>query len=198
VLPGEPVFRYFKGDTLGNLLEIPQTILPIYHFAPIHNSKGDSATSALTDSIRVVRVRLTGVYVDRNGKKSNRPIETGIRIMNSGLLHFTTCGDPPIFTSAVNAVGTNNLPAAKVVVSWNSSVDQSAGEKDVEQYSIYRRKDTDPAFTEPLASIPSGAATYSFTDTQVASGDKWVYGVAARDCGGQSSAVNSSPTVTVP
>ena len=198
ILPGEPVFRYFKADTLGNLLEIPQAMLPIYHFAAIHNSKADTLTSALTDSIRVVRVRLTGVYVDRNGKKSNRPIETGIRIMNAGLLHFATCGDPPIFTSAVTAVGTNNVPAAKVVVSWNSSVDQGAGEKDVEQYSIYRRKDTDLAFTEPLASIPAGAATYSFTDTQVASGDKWVYGVAARDCGGQSSAVMSSPIVTVP
>lgn len=199
ILPGEPVFRYFKADTLGQLVEIPQSILPIYHFAPIHNSKADTLTSALTDSIRVVRVRLTGVYVDRAGKKSNRPIETGIRIMNSGLLHFSTCGDPPIFASAINAVGSNMVPSGpKVVVSWNSSVDQAAGERDVEQYSIYRRKDTDLAFTEPLASIPSGSATYSFTDTQVASGDRWVYGVAARDCGGQSSAVMSSALVIVP
>jgi prepilin-type N-terminal cleavage/methylation domain-containing protein len=198
VLPGEPVFRYFKADTLGQLIEIPQNMLPIYHTAPIHNSKADTLTSALTDSIRVVRVKLTGVYVDRAGKKSNRPIETGIRIMNAGLLHFASCGDNPIFTSVVTAVGTNVVPAPKVVVSWNSSVDQGSGEKDVEQYSIYRRKDTDPSFTEPLASIPSGSPTYSFTDTQVASGDRFVYGVAARDCGGQSSAVMSSPLVIVP
>jgi prepilin-type N-terminal cleavage/methylation domain-containing protein len=194
---GEPVFRYFKADTLGQLIEIPQTMLPIYHSAAIHNSKADTLPSALTDSIRVIRVRLSGIYVDRNGKKSIRPIETGVRIMNAGLLHFATCGDPPIFASAITAVATV-LPSTKVVVSWNSSVDQSAGEKDVEQYSIYRRKDTDPAFTEPLVSIPSGSATYSFTDTQVASGDRWVYGVAARDCGGQSSALLSSPLVIVP
>ena len=198
VVPGEPVFRYFKADTLGQLVEIPQSSLPIYHSAPIHNSKADTLTSALTDSIRVVRVRLTGVYVDRAGKKLNRPIETGIRIMNAGLLHFATCGDPPIFTSAVTALANTNASAPKVVVGWTSSVDQTAGEKDVEQYSIYRRKDTDLAFTEPLASIPSGASTYSFTDTQVASGDRWVYGVAARDCGGQSSAVMTSPLVVVP
>jgi hypothetical protein len=117
--------------------------------------------------------------------------------MNSGLLHFSSCGDPPIFTSAITAL-VSMLPSAKVVVSWNSSVDQAAGEKDVEQYSIYRRKDTDPAFTEPLASIPSGSPNYSFTDTQVASGDRWVYGVAARDCGGQSSALLSSALVIVP
>jgi hypothetical protein len=90
------------------------------------------------------------------------------------------------------------VPSTKVVVSWTSSVDQAAGEKDVEQYSIYRRKDTDLAFTEPLASIPSGSPNYSFTDTQVASGDRWVYGVAARDCGGQSSSLLSSAIVIVP
>jgi prepilin-type N-terminal cleavage/methylation domain-containing protein len=198
VLPGEPVFRYFKADTLGQLIEIPQNSLPIYHTAPIHNSKADTLTSALTDSIRVVRVRLTGVYIDRAGKKLNRPIETGIRIMNAGLLHFATCGDPPLFTSAVTAAASNVQGAPKVLVGWTSSVDQAAGEKDVEQYSIYRRKDTDLAFTEPLASIPSGSASYSFTDTQVASGERWVYGVAARDCGGQSSAVMTSPLAIVP
>jgi prepilin-type N-terminal cleavage/methylation domain-containing protein len=195
--PNEPVFRYFKADTLGQLVEITQSLLPIYHSAPIHNSKADTAMSALTDSIRVVRVRLTGVYSDRSGKKVANAIETGIRIMNAGLLHYSTCGDPPIFGSAVTAVGSNGN-APKVVVSWNSSVDQSAGEKDVEQYSIYRRKDTDPAFGEPLTSIPSGSASYAFTDTQVASGDRWVYGVSARDCGGQSSALVSSPLVIVP
>jgi hypothetical protein len=198
ILPGEPVFRYFKADTLGQLVEIPQSSLPIYHSAAIHNSKADTLTSALTDSIRVVRVRLTGVYVDRAGKKLNRPIETGIRIMNAGLLHFATCGEPPLFASAITAAASNNASAPKVVVGWISSVDQASGEKDVEQYSIYRRKDTDLAFTEPLASIPSGSSTYSFTDTQVASGDRWVYGVSARDCGGQSSAVMTSPLVVVP
>ncbi len=194
---GEPVFRYFKADTLGRLLEIPQSQLPLYHSAPIHNSKADSAGSARTDSIRVVRVRLTGVYKDRSGANLSRAVETSVRIMNSGLLHFSSCGDPPIFSSAATAVA-STLPSLRVVVSWNSSIDQAAGEKDVEQYSIYRRKDTDLAFTEPLASVPSGTSTYQFTDTQVASGEKWVYGVAARDCGGQSSALMTTNIVTVP
>lgn len=195
--PNEPVFRYFKADTLGQLAEIPQATLPLRHFAPIHNSKQDTVRSALTDSIRVVRVRLTGVYTDRSGKKLARPVETGVRIMNAGLLHFSTCGDPPLFSSAVTTQ-TITAPSTAVIVKWNSSVDQAAGEKDVEQYSIYRRKDTDPVFGEPLASVPSGSPTYSFTDTQVASGERWVYGVAARDCGDQSSALVSSPLVVVP
>jgi prepilin-type N-terminal cleavage/methylation domain-containing protein len=195
--PNEPVFRYFKADTLGQLIEIPQNMLPIYHTAAIHNSKADTAKSALTDSIRVVRVRLSGQYTDRKGIKNVRPVETGVRIMNAGLLHFHTCGDPPIFGQGVNVVATNN-PAPRVTVSWNASVDQSAGEKDVEQYSIYRRSVTSPSFSEPIASVPAGNPNYQYIDTQVQSGDQWVYGVAAVDCGGQSSAVSSSLVVVVP
>jgi hypothetical protein len=198
VLPAnEPVFRYFKADTLGQLLEIPQAQLPLYHSAAIHNSKADSAKSALTDSIRVVRVRLTGQVTDRKGVKNARPVETGVRIMNAGLLHFHTCGDPPIFTSAVVATP-QTVPTTRVVITWASSVDQSAGEKDVEQYSIYRRSNSTLLFSEPIASIPSGSPNYSFTDTQVTSGDQLVYGIAAVDCGGQSSAVSSAPLVIVP
>jgi len=198
ILPtGEPAFRYFKADTLGQLVEIPQTSLPLYHSAPIHNSKADSAKSALTDSIRVVRVRLTGQFIDRKGVKNPRPVETGVRIMNAGLLHFHTCGDPPILTTVVNVVATNS-PSTKVTVTWVPSIDQSGGEKDIEQYSIYRRVSTATIFNEPIASIPGGNLTYSFTDTQVASGDKLIYGIAAVDCGGQSSGVQTAAVVTVP
>jgi prepilin-type N-terminal cleavage/methylation domain-containing protein len=195
--PNEPAFRYFKADTLGQLVEIPQASLPLYHSAPIHNSKADTAKSALTDSIRVVRIRITGQFIDRKGVKNARPIETGVRIMNAGLLHFHTCGDPPIFSSPVTAVA-SSVPSTKVVLTWNSAVDQSSGEKDVEQYSIYRRSAANPLFSEPIASIPSGTPTYTFTDTQVQSGNQLVYGIAAVDCGGQSSAVNSAPLVIVP
>jgi prepilin-type N-terminal cleavage/methylation domain-containing protein len=198
ILPaGEPAFRYFKADTLGQLVEIPQATLPIYHSAPIHNSTADTAKSALTDSIRVVRVRITGQFKDRKGVLNKRPVETGVRIMNAGLLHFHTCGDPPISASAVATVA-STVPSTRVVVTWNSSIDQTSGEKDVEQYSIYRRLASTPLFGEPIASIPGGTPTYSFADTQVQSGDQLVYGIAAVDCGGQSSAVVSAPMITVP
>jgi prepilin-type N-terminal cleavage/methylation domain-containing protein len=198
VIPtGEPAFRYFKADTLGQLLEIPQSMLPIYHSAPIHNSKADSAKSALTDSIRVVRVRITGQFKDRKGILNKRPVETGVRIMNAGLLHYHTCGDPPILSSPVVAVA-SNVPSPKVVLTWTSSSDQSSGEKDVEQYGIYRRTSTALLFSEPIASIPGGSPSYSFTDTQVQSGEQLIYGIAAVDCGGNQSPVNQAPLVIVP
>lgn len=196
--PNEPVFKYFKSDTLGRLDSIPTASLPLYHSAAIHNSKADSGKFALPDSIRIVKVRLTGQYTDRKGVKNLRPVETQVRIMNAGLLHFTTCGNPPIFTSVVTAVATN-VPTPKVTISWNSSADQSSGEKDVEQYAVFRRASTSAAFTEPLLSIPGATTpTYLFIDTQVQSGDQLIYGIAAVDCGGQSSAVQTAPLVIVP
>lgn len=195
---GEPAFRYFKADTLGQLVEVNQNMLPVYHKAPIHNSKADTANfSALVDSIRVVRVRINGQFTDRKGVKNVRPVETGVRIMNAGLLKYHTCGDPPLPGSGLLAVP-SATPAPNVVLSWNSSVDQSSGEKDVEQYSIYRRSNANPLFSEPIASIPGGSPNYSFTDSQVSSGDQLVYGVAAVDCGGQSSPISSTPLVIVP
>jgi len=77
------------------------------------------------------------------------------------------------------------------------ATDETGGEKDVEKYVIYRR--IPPAvFADPLAAIPAGQATYSFTDTQATSGTNFVYGVAAEDCGGQYSPTAVSNQVTVP
>lgn len=194
---GEPVFRYFKSDTLGQPVEISQSLLPLTHSAKIHGSKADTLWSALTDSIRIVRVRINGVYIDRAGKQLTRTIDTGVRIMNSGLLRFQTCGEPPLFSSILTATATTD-PTSEVVLSWTKSGDETTGEKDVENYAIYRRRVDDAAFSEPFASVPAGLSSYSFTDTQVASGEAWVYAVSAQDCDGQSSPMSLSSTVTIP
>lgn len=193
---GEPVFRYFKADTLGAPVEIPSAALPIYHTAPIHNSLRDSAASALTDSIRIVRVHLNAIYVDRDGKTVERTAETGIRIMNAGLLHHSTCGESPIFGAGVT--GAVSVDSLSVVLNWSRAFDEYSGERDVEMYAVYRKAPTDPAFGEPLASIAAGALNYSFTDTQVSSGDQWIYGVAAMDCSGQASPISITGTFTIP
>ena len=92
---------------------------------------------------------------------------------------------------------TASVSSGKVLLDWNRAVDESGGEKDVEKYVIYRRAAT-AAFADPLAAIPGGLSAYSFTDTQVSSGDTWIYGVAAEDCGGQFSPLAVSNQVTVP
>lgn len=187
-----PPFTYQTVDAAGNVNTISATSLPAFH-VPIHGSPQDTASSALTDQIRFVKVHLKGSFIERNGTVSIRVADASIRLLNAGLLNHATCGDPPVFGQPVSAT----IVAGKPVLSWAPATDEYGGEKDVEKYVIYRRT-VAGAFADPLAAIPAGLATYSFTDTQVKSADQWVYRVAAEDCGGQFSPVATSSQVTVP
>lgn len=198
VTPGEPVFRYFKADTLGKVREIPQALLPIYHRAAIHGSAADTLRSALTDSIRVVRVRLTGRYTGRDGTVATRTVDTGIRLMNAGLLQYSTCGDLPRFAGPVSATLADPPPAPRIVVTWPPSSDEATGEKDVERYVIYRRDPAAFTWGEPYASVPAGSPSYSFSDAGVKVGEQWAYAVAAQDCSAQLSPLSQTGTVTIP
>ncbi len=190
--PLTPPFTYQTINAAGAVQDVPAASLPAFHVA-IHGAPNDTASSGLTDQIRFVKVHLVGTFVERDGTTSKRPADASIRLLNAGLLNHATCGDPPVFGQTVAAVASTG----QVLLSWNRAADESGGEKDVEKYVIYRRLITG-AFADPLASIPAGQASYSFTDTQVSSGNQWVYGVAAEDCGGQFSPLAVSNQVTVP
>lgn len=198
VEPGEPVFRYFKADSLGSVQEISQSLLPIYHTAPIHGSSEDTLRSALTDSIRIVRVRLTGRHTDREGRVVTRTVDSGIRIMNSGLLQFSTCGDLPRFDGPASATLADPPPIPRIVVTWPPSSDEAAGEQDVQRYAIYRRDPGTVEWGEPYASVPAGNPSYEFSDAGVKPGEQWVYAVAAQDCSAQLSPLRATGTVTIP
>ncbi len=204
VRPGEPVFRYFQTDSLGRSKEIPQSALPLSHYAPIHSlttgSKPDTGVSARTDSIRAVRVRLLGRYRDpRTQIDKLDTLETQIRLMNAGLHRSMSCGDAPIFGSPVGAVlGVLETGDPAVQITWLPALDENSGEQDVERYLIFRRVAPATDFTEPLAILPGGQATYAFTDTDVRSGDVVTYGVAAQDCSPKISGVAAAPGIIIP
>lgn len=190
--PLTPPFTYQYIDAAGTVQTIPAASLPAFHVA-VHGAPNDTAGSALTDQIRFLKVHLIGTFIERDGTTTQRIADTSIRLLNAGLLNHATCGDPPVFGQTVTAVATTG----KVTLNWAPATDEYGGEKDVEKYVIYRRLPTS-AFADPLASIPAGLAAYSFSDTQVSSGNTWVYGVAAEDCGGQFSPLSLSSQVTVP
>jgi len=190
--PNTPPFTYQYIDASGAVQTVPASSLPAFHVA-VHGAPNDTAGSALTDQIRFVNVHLIGTFIERDGTKTQRTADTSIRLLNAGLLNLSTCGDPPVFGQTVTATASTG----QVVLSWSPATDEYSGEKDVEKYVIYRRLPAD-AFADPLASIPAGLTSYSFTDTQVSSGNVWVYGVAAEDCGGQFSPLSVSSQVTVP
>ncbi|MEO7217147.1 MAG: prepilin-type N-terminal cleavage/methylation domain-containing protein [Gemmatimonadaceae bacterium] len=190
--PSKPPFTYRVIDGSGIVQDVPTSSLPAFHVA-VHGSPDDTASSSLTDQIRFLTVHLTGSFIERDGTTSKRTVDASIRLLNAGLLNHATCGEAPVFSQTVSAAAL----AGKVILSWNPAVDENSGEKDVEKYVIYRRLIT-AAFADPLAAVPAGLSNYSFTDTQVNSGEQWVYGVSAEDCGGQFSPVSTTSQVTVP
>ena len=194
----DTVFQYFKSDTLGNLTPIPPGSLPVYHGAMIHGAPNDTGPGSMIDSIRSVRVRFTTVFHDPRAGDATRRLERTIRIMNAGLNNRTTCGDAPIAVTPVAVASLATDPAPFVTITWARSVDEATGEKDVERYSLFKRLSTSTTFSEPFASIPAGSATYTFTDTDVHSGESWVYGVTAQDCTPLSSSIGMTSAVTLP
>lgn len=195
----DTIFQYFKRDSLGVSTAISPARLPLYHTAPIHGASNDTGSSALTDSIKTVRVRMTAMYRDRNGVQIIRRIDMTIQLMNAGLIRRNDCGEPPIAVVPVGALGTDGVTGNPLVnVTWTRSTDEAAGEKDVERYTIFRRPAAVAVFTEPIASIPAGSVTYTYKDRDVVSGNQWVYGVAAQDCTPNSSSIGATATIIVP
>ena len=194
-----PFFTYYKSDTLNRLRPILKAQLPLYHVM-IHGAVNDTGKFALTDSIKAVRVHfMTAARDPRTGIDALRTVETMVRIMNSGLLDRTSCGQPPLATATPTVVSSLAAVTPKFVkVTWSPSTDDGGGEKDIERYAIFRRLSTATAFGDPISSIPSSmAASYTFTDFGVTAGQTYIYGIAAQDCTPNLSPVTASLAVYV-
>jgi len=194
-----PFITYFTADTLGALVPVPRSKLPIVH-SKLHGAAADTGLRALADSVRVIRLHfLAGARDPRSGEDALRTVETWVRLMNAGLLQRTTCGQPPYGATAV--VAASSAPGAEVktvTLTWTKSSDDGGGEKDIQRYAIYRKIATDPAFGDPFASISaSTVAAYSFVDGQVLPNVSYVYGVVAQDCTPLLSSMSVSAPVTV-
>jgi len=195
-----PFFTYYKNDTLSRLVPIPRGIMPLYH-GVIHGAVDDTGRFALPDSVRAVRVHfLTASRDPRTGRDALRTVETLVRVMNSGLLVRTSCGQPPYAVTTPSVTpSAAGATVPSVTVSWTRSSDDGSGEKDIERYAIFRRPPAATGFGDPISSIPASmSATYSFTDIAVVAGQSYVYGIAAQDCTPMLSAVTASAQVTVP
>ncbi len=198
--PGDTVFQYFKSDTVGNLTPIPMSSLPLYHKATIHGSIADTGKYAIVDSITTVKVKLVAVYHDprQPTTTATRTIRSTLVIMNAGLVNATTCGNPPLGVTVTDSTSLAGASSPFITVMWNASGDDGGGEKDVVSYAIYRRPSSASTFNQPVATVPAGSATYSWTDNNVASGDQWIYGVSAQDCTPSSSPIGATGTIIVP
>ncbi len=195
-----PFFTYYKVDTLNRLVPIARNRMPLYH-GVIHGAVDDTGRFALPDSVRAVRVHfLTASRDPRTGRDALRTVETLVRLMNSGLLDRTSCGQPPYpVTSPAVTPSAAGAAVPSVTIAWNRSSDDGAGERDIERYAIFRRPGSATVFGDPISSIPAAmAGSYAFTDISVVPGQSYVYGIAAQDCTPLLSSVSASAQVTVP
>src|SRR5688572_24478148 len=195
--PNGPVFRYFKADSAGRQVEISPALLPLFHFAPIHGSPRDTAKSALTDSIRNVRVSLDGIYDDPDKGPITKRIQTGVRLMNAGLVKQSVCGEQPLPAIGVMAQLTQADPP-QITLTWSPSTDETGGERDVQRYALFRLEAASPDWGDPFASVAAGLDTYSLVDSDIQLGQEWTYAVSAQDCTPANSDIAMSNAVATP
>jgi hypothetical protein len=188
-------FTYSRTQDNGTIVSIPQASLPIYW-----NTAGGWA-----DSIRVVQMRIAGLY--RDVKKSidiTRTIYHSTHLLNAGLLKQNICGLPPQPALAVAAAQIDSTGAvwttgslAGIQVTWNASVEETTGEKDVASYVVERTVTGTTNWDVVANVVARGNASYSYIDYTFLSG-QWTYGVVAVDCSPGYSSVASSSSVTNP
>lgn len=194
---GTNFFQYMKPNGLGGLDSIRASKLPIFHSAPIHGSPADTASSALTDSIRVVRMTVTGLYNDPDKGAIMKTVVSSTKLLNAGMSRSTVCGDKPIAVTTATAtpVGPLGHPT-KVTIAWTKSLDQDAGEKDVARYMVFKKASASPDWGSPIADIAASQNNYTLDDTTMPVGT-WTYGIIAQDCSPANSAVTPTNTVNV-
>jgi type II secretory pathway component PulJ len=195
---GQNFFQYMKPNSVGGLDSIRASKLPLFHTAPIHGSPADTGSSALTDSIRVVRMTVTGLYNDPDKGAIMKTVVSSTKLLNAGMSRSSVCGDKPI--AVTNATATRWPPAGtptKVTISWSSSLDQDAGEKDVARYMIFKKKTSSSDWGSPIADLAASQTNYTLDDTSLSSG-VWMWGVIAQDCSPSNSAVTNTGAINVP
>ena len=198
---GQNFFQYMKPNSAGGLDSIRASKLPIFHSAPIHGSPADTGSSALTDSVRVVRMSVTGLYNDPDKGAIMKTVVSSTKLLNAGMSRSTVCGDLPIPVTTATATvtansGTPKFNPTKVTVAWTASLDQDAGEKDVGRYMIFKKSTASSDWGSPIADLAASQATYTLDDTTLPTGD-WVYGVVAQDCSPANSAVTATGAIHV-
>ena len=194
---GTNFFQYMKPNSTGGLDSIRAAKLPLFHSAPVHGSPADTAASALTDSIRVIRMTVTGLYNDPDKGAIMKTVVSSTKLLNAGMSRSSVCGDKPIAVPSATAVRVPNTNTpVKVTITWNKSLDQDAGEKDVERYMVFKKSTASVDWGSPIADLAAAQNSYTLDDTTLPSGD-WVYGIIAQDCSPSNSAVTPTGSVHV-
>jgi prepilin-type N-terminal cleavage/methylation domain-containing protein len=187
--PGRPFFEYLylmDHDSTAATVELWSNVV-LTHSAPVHGrpdgARPDTGAAALIDRIRGVRVNVTATDGTTGAAERRRSVTRTVLLANAGVTRLESCGEVPTFGGGF---GTAPSPAGAatptVTLSWGPAVDESAGEKDVLRYIVWKRVTGSGDWGPPFMSIPAGLAAYSYVDDQVQHGQTYDYAIAAQDC----------------
>lgn len=195
-----PFLQYYRQITpLGavpSLVLQSAASLPLTHSVKIHLAPTDTGPASLIDSLKAVRVNFTTTNGRSGTAERTRTISRMIRLPNAGLANTKTCGDPPQLGIAL--VAAPGVAAGTIKLTWPKATDESAGEKDIERYVLWRRLSTVVDWGDPIVSVPSGQATYTYVDGGLTTGLQYYYDLAAQDCTPSLSVTTTSSITTAP
>jgi prepilin-type N-terminal cleavage/methylation domain-containing protein len=192
-------YYYLNETVVGSptVDSVPTAWGALAHTAPQHGVVPDVGNTARIDLLRAVEVRFR-VTNNRPGTAERiRAISATIPLPNVGAKKLQTCGDAPLFSSAITATYTT-ASGPRVVLTWPASVDEATGEKDIIRYVVWRKAPAAALWGDPYNSISSGLANYSWPDTDIVAGAQYHYAVSAQDCTPSVSGKRISNTVTIP
>lgn len=201
---GRAFFEYFRVSSTAagvqSMSQLATASLPMRHSRPIHLAINDTGTFARIDSVRAVRVNFTVSNGQTGTLARTRALSRLIRLPNMGLVNTRSCGDAPIFASAVTAANSfaSDSVTRIVQVRFVRSVDEASGERDVERYVIWRRPSTETDWGDPYVVIPGGDSAYVYSDAGITSGISYYYAVSAQDCTPTLSPMRTSAMITIP
>jgi type II secretory pathway pseudopilin PulG len=182
---GLPFFQYFARRTLntGDTLIIePTANIPLKRTV-VTSTTVDTAAATRPDSVRAVRMSIRFTNGQNGAAERFRDVQTTIRVPNNGIPMPTVCGRNPIAPASFTVVDTA-FGSGKLWLTWSSSVDQDAGEKDVLQYILYRKLQGATAWSDPLSVVRriAGQTTYTLMIGGNTPGTPYTFGVSAQDC----------------
>ncbi|HEY4319601.1 MAG TPA: prepilin-type N-terminal cleavage/methylation domain-containing protein [Gemmatimonadales bacterium] len=184
---GLPFFQYLQEQVnSGNdtLITEPAGNLPLERRVLTSGiTSADSANYVRPDSVRAVRLNIRFTNGLTGTAERFRDVQTMVQTPNNGKPIPSVCGRAPVAPTSFAAIDT--IPGSgRVWLSWNSSVDQDAGEVDVLQYIVYRKLSGATAWSDPLAVVRriAGQGSYSLEIGGNTPGTAYTFGVSAQDC----------------
>ena len=86
------------------------------------------------------------------------------RNVGTGSANLHACGDPPDPPTGLSGVDTPRDAGESITLTFTKSADETAGEKDIDNYTVYRREEGQIEWTCINSAVPTGAATYTIND----------------------------------